>query len=240
LKNPKGWLAAGDGFRRALQLLSDPGFKLFAHLSLQACRATGCARMTVDDLAKALNKSKEAIEITIDELRRKGVCSVRPAAKHPSRMAFMICDEYWPYEREFHIEMELGEYVAAIRECFLALECTAGKFGGGDIRKTMEFEKRGIPLEIVQDALITGACRKFTSWLDGHMSAPIGSLAYFEDIVLEMECHPLPSGYREYLNMQVKKLALTWKQQLLMKQQAESLNAENIDFKSPPKNEMIL
>jgi hypothetical protein len=230
LKNPKGWLAAGEGFQRALQLLSDPGFKLFAHLSLQACRATGCVKTTMNDLAKALNKSKEAIEIIIEELRQKGVCSVRPATKQPSRLAFLICDEYWPYERELHIEMELGDYVAAIRECFLALECTAGKFGGGDIRKAMEFEKHGILLETVQDALITGACRKFTSWLDGRMSAPIGSLAYFEDIVLEMDCHPLPSGYREHLNMQVKKMALTWKQQLLIKQQNESLKTENIDF----------
>jgi len=231
LKNPTGWLAAGEGFRRALQLLSDPGFKLFAHLSLHACRITGCAQTTADDLAMALNKSRETIEIAIDELRQKGVCSVRPAKKQqPSLMAFLICDEYWPYERELHVEMELGDYVAAIRESFLALECTAGIFGGGDIRKAMEFEKRGLSLETVQDALITGACRKFTSWLDGRMSAPIGSLAYFEDLVLEMADHPLPPGYREYLNMQVKKLALIWKQQLWMKQQTESLGAENKPF----------
>jgi hypothetical protein len=230
LKNPTGWLAAGDGFRQALQLLSDSGFKLFAHLSLQACRATGCVQTTADDLAKALNKSKEAIEFIIDELCRKGVCSIRPATKQPSRLAFMICDEYWPYERQLHVEIVLGDYVAAIRECFLALECTAGKFGGGDIRKAMEFEKRGIPLKTVQDALITGACRKFTSWLNGCRSSPIGSLAYFEDIALEMEAHPLPSGYREYLNMQVKKLALTWKQQLLMNQRTKTSNANNESF----------
>jgi hypothetical protein len=231
LKNPAGWLAAGEGFRRALQLLSDGGFKLFAHLSLQACRITGCVQTTPDDLAKALNQSRETIEIVIDELRQKRVCSVRPAKKQqPSLMAFSICDEYWPYERELHVEIELGDYVAAIRESFLTLECTAGKFGGGDIRKAMEFEKRGVALETVQDALITGACRKFTSWLDGRMSAPIGSLAYFEDIVLEMEDHPLPPGYSEYLKMQVKKLALIWKQQLWMKQQTESLSAENKSF----------
>lgn len=227
LKNPTGWLAAGEGFRRALLLLSDPGFKLFAHLSLQACRITGCVQTTADDIAMALNKSRETIEIAIDELRQKGVCSARPAKKQPpSLMAFLICDEYWPYQRELHVEMELGDYVAAIRESFLALECTAGKFGGGDIRKAMEFEKRSLPLETVQDALITGACRKFTSWLDGRISAPIGSLAYFEDLVLEMADHPLPPGYREYLNMQVKKLALIWKQQLWMKQQTERLGAE--------------
>jgi hypothetical protein len=223
LKEPAGWLAAGEGFRRALQLLSDPGFKLFAHLSLHACRMTGCARTTADGLAKALNRSRETMDIAIDELRQKRVCFVRPAKKQqPSLMVFVICDEYWPYERELRIEMELGDYVAAILECFLTLECTARKFGGGDIRKAMEFEKRGLSLETVQDALMTGACRKLISWLDGRMSAPIGSLAYFEDIILEMDDHPLPPGYREYLNMKVKQLALIWKQQLWMKQQVQS------------------
>lgn len=231
LKEPAGWLAAGEGFRKSLQLLSDPGFKLFAYLSLHACRVTGCVRTTADDLAKALNKSRETMDIAIDELRQKAVFCIRPANKqHPSLMTFLICDEYWPYERELRIEMELGDYVATIRECFLALECTAGKFGGGDIRKAMEFEKRGLSLDTVQDALMTGACRKFISWLDGHMSAPICSLAYFEDIILEMDDHPLPPGYREYLNMKLKQLALIWKQQLWVKQQVQSPCAEDNSF----------
>jgi hypothetical protein len=231
LKNPTGWLAAGEGFRRALQLLSDGGFKLFAHLSLQACRVTGCVHTTPDDLAKALNQSSETIANIIEELRQKRVCSVRPANKqNPSPMVFSICDEYWPYERDLHIEMELGDYVASIRESFLALECTAGRFGGGDIRKAMEFEKNDIPLETVQDALLIGASRKYISWLDGRMSAPIGSLAYFEDIVLEMEIHPLPPGYRDYLALQVRKQALIWKQQLLMNQRTKTSNANNESF----------
>jgi len=230
LKNPAGWFAAGESFHKALQLLSDSGFKLFAHLSLQACRITGCVQTTPDALAGALNTSVEVIEIAIDELRQKGVCSIRPVKNQSTRIAFLICDEYWPYERRLHVAMELGDYVADIRECFLALECTTGKFGGGDIRKAMEFEKHGIPLETVQDALITGACRKFTSWLDGRVSPPIGSLAYFEDIVLEMECHPLPPGYGEYLSLQVKKLALMWKQQLLMKRKTQSCSSNNMDF----------
>jgi hypothetical protein len=94
----------------------------------------------------------------------------------------------------------------------------------------MEFEKNGIPLETVQDSLLIGASRKFISWLDGRTSAPIGSLAYFEDIVLEMEIHPLPPGYREYLTLQVKKQALIWKQRLLMNQRTKTSNANNESF----------
>jgi hypothetical protein len=230
LKNPAGWFAAGESFHKALHLLSGSGFKLFACLSLQACRITGCVQTTPDALAGALNTSKQTIETAIEELLQKGVCSARPAKNQSSLISFMICDQYWPYERRLHVAMELGDYVAAIRECFLSLECTTGKFGGGDIRKAMQFEKNDIPLETVQDALITGACRKFTSWLDGRVSPPIGSLAYFEDIVLEMESHPLPPGYGEYLSLQVKKLALMWKQQLLMKRKTESCSSNNMDF----------
>jgi hypothetical protein len=217
LKNPAGWFAAGESFHKALHLLSGSGFKLFACLSLQACRITGCVQTTPDALAGALNTSKQTIETAIEELLQKGVCSIRQAKNQSSLISFMICDQ-------------LGEYVTAIRECFLSLECTTGRFGGGDIRKAMEFEKHGIPLETVQDALITGACRKFTSWLDGRVATPIGSLAYFEDIVLEMECHPLPPGYGDYLSLQVKKLALMWKQQLLMKRKTESYSSNNLVF----------
>lgn len=230
LKNPAGWFAAGESFQQALQLLSASGFKLFACLSLQACRITGCVQTSPDALATALNTSRQAVETAIDELLQKGVCSIRPAKNHSSLISFMICDEYWPYERQIHIARELGEYVTAIRECFLSLECTTGRFGGGDIRKAMQFEKNGIPLKTVQDALITGACRKLTSWLDGRASPPIGSLAYFEDIVLEMESHPLPPGYGDYLSLQVDKLALRWKQQLLLKRKTESSRSNNIDF----------
>jgi len=220
-----GWFAAGEGFRKAMRLLPDGCFKLFAHLSLEANRRTGCMQTTIDDLARELNISKQAITMSIEQLRQKGFCRIQLTDDQRSMMLVSICDDYWPYERESNGKTEAADYVAGVRECFLALECTAGKFGAGDIRKAREFEKLGIPLQTIQDALITGACRKLTSWLDGRISAPIGSLAYFEDIVLEMDVHPLPPGYREYLAFQVKKLALIWKQQLRTKQQHEKHGA---------------
>jgi hypothetical protein len=213
LKHSTGWFAAGEGFRKAMRLLPDSCFKLFAHLSLEADRRTGCIQTTIDGLARELNKSKQELANSIEQLRLKGFCNIQMTNTPCSMMLVSICDDYWPYERESNGATTAADYIAAVRECFLALECTAGKFGAGDIRKARQFEKLAISLETVQDALLTGACRKLLSWLDGRISAPIGSLAYFEDIVLEMDAHPLPPGYREYLALQVKKLALTWKQQ---------------------------
>lgn len=226
LKNTSGWLAAGERFRRALRLLPDGSFKLFAHLSLEADRRTGRVQATHKQLAAALNKSKRAIGIYATDLRHKGVCSIWPAKNQYSKTTFEICDDYWPYQRKPCVEKEPGSrYVAAIRQSFLALGCTIGKFGPGDIRTAEAFEKRGIPLETVQDAMLTGACRKYASWLDGRESAPVGSLSYFEALVAEMQHQPLPPGYRDYLNMQVKKLALIWKQQLWWKQQVENVGS---------------
>jgi hypothetical protein len=229
LKNPTGWLAAGEGFRRALRLLSDGGFKLFAHLSLQADRRTGCVQADLNNLAAALNKPHHAIGILVAELRQKGLCTLSPANGRYSKPTFTIRDEYWPYERESNIGRQLASYAAAIRESFLALECTAGKFGRNDIRIAEEFEKQGISLETVQDALLTGACRKFASWLDGRITEPIASLAYFERVVTEIQSQPLPDGYRDYLNIQVKKLALVCKQQQWWKKHVQKIAARDED-----------
>jgi hypothetical protein len=233
LKNPKGWLAAGEGFRKALRLLPDGSFKLFAHLSLEADRRTARVQASQKELAAILKKSRRAIGIYSAELRHKGICSIWPGEDQHSKTTFEICDDYWPYHRQPRVEKELGEYVAAIRESFIALECTTGRFGPGDIPTAENFERRGIPLETVQDAMLTGACRKYASWLDGRESAPIGSLAYFKALVEEMQHHPLPPGYRDYLNMQVKKLALIWKQQTWMKQRVRNVTEKKLPTSSP-------
>jgi hypothetical protein len=61
LKQPNGWFPAGDPFRRALTILSDGAFRLFAFLCLEADRRTGRFHTTHKELALALGKSKRAI-----------------------------------------------------------------------------------------------------------------------------------------------------------------------------------
>lgn len=223
LRNPTGWLAAGEGFRKALHSLPDGSFKLFAYLSLQADRRTGCVQATHTELAAALNKSRRTIGIYATELRRKGVCSIGSAKNQHSKTIFEIHDDYWPYQREPGIEKKLTSYVTAIRESFITLGCTTGRFGTGDVRTAENFENIGVPCETVQDAMLVGACRKYASWLNGGKSEPIGSLSYFKALVAEMQDQPLPPGYREYYNMQARKLALTWEQQLWMERRVQNI-----------------
>ena len=55
--------------------------------------------------------------------------------------------------------------------------------------------------------MMVGACRKYVSWLNNGPSAPIASLHYFDAIIEEVQERPVPPGYREYMQLQVKKLA---------------------------------
>jgi hypothetical protein len=204
--------AGGKSLNKALRLLSDGSFKLFVYLLLNADCQTGCMQTALDDLARALKRSNQHIVDSIGELCRKGVCSVRPADAAYPAMLVSLCGQYWPYDREPHNKSESDKYIAAVRESFLALECASGTFGKNDKRIAQNFYEQKIPLETVQDALLTGACRKLASCLDGRMIEPIASLAYFERIVTEIQSHPLPPGYRDYLSIQLEKLALIFRQ----------------------------
>lgn len=208
IKDRNRWVAAGDGFRRAAQLLSDGAFKLFFHIALEADNRTGCLETTFKTLADDLCKSKRSIGIYAAELHDKGICRVQPGENQYCRTRLEILDDYWPYERNNDAETAgSNAYIAAIREAYLALDCTVKGFNSADIQTAAEFEKERIPLETVMDALLLGAVRKYSSWLDGKESDPIGSLRYFKNLVTEIRKQPLPVGYGEYLRKKNRALS---------------------------------
>jgi hypothetical protein len=214
LKEPPGWFVAGASFRRALGTLSDGAFKLFAHICLEADRRTGRFEVAQGELAKVVGKSRRIVGKYIDELKHKQVCIVRSARNQHARTCIEIREEYWPYRRTSEVQSVNGQvrnpYVEEIRSSFVALGCTVGKFSTRDAQFAQNLQQRGIPLEIVQDALFMGAVRKYISWLNGGSLEPIGSLAYFATLLPEMQQRPLPADYREYLREKVVKLAGTW------------------------------
>jgi hypothetical protein len=215
IKQPNGWIAAGDEFRRASRSLSDGAFKLFVHLALEADRRTGCVQATYKSLAAELKKSKRAVGTYSVELSEKKICNIRPGENQYCKTAFEISDSYWPYEREAHFtSCEPNSYVAAVRTLYLSLGCTKARFSPGDARKAQELERQGVPLEILEAAMLLGACRKYSSWLDDRDSEPIGSLAYFGNIVAEIQQQPLPQQYKEYLRTKSVKLAEAWSNKL--------------------------
>lgn len=103
-----------------------------------------------------------------------------------------------------------GLYVDAIKSLFVALGCTVGKFSSRDTQYAQGLQRRGVPLETVQDALLMGAVRKYVSWLNGGLPERIASLAYFAAVVSEIQERPFPADYREYLRRKVGQLAKAW------------------------------
>jgi hypothetical protein len=211
IRQSKGWFPAGNEFRKASQVLSDGAFKLFFHLAIEADSRTGCVQATYRALAAELKKSKRAIGTYAAELSEKETCTIRPGENQYCKTTFRISDDYWPYERDTASEApEKNSYVAAIQKAYLSLGCTKARFSAGDEQKAREFEQRGVPLEVVEDAMLMGACRKYSSWLEGRASEPIGSLAYFENLIAEIKQQPFPEGYREYVSAKNLKFAEAW------------------------------
>jgi len=60
---------------------------------------------------------------------------------------------------------------------------------------TLENTRRGIPVAVIEEAMLMGACRKYTSWFEGRAPEPIRSLAYFGQLIAEIQEKPFPPGY---------------------------------------------
>jgi hypothetical protein len=212
LKQATGWFPVGDTFRKALAILSDGAFKLFAYLCLEADRRTGRFQATHKELALALGKSKRAIGSYVAELDARKVCSVHPGKNQFAHTIFEISDSYWPYRRSDNCpeSPEQNAYVESVRACFLSLGCGSGKFGAAEAADARDLQRRGIPLTVIEEAMLLGACRKYGSWFEGRVSEPIQSLRYFDPLIAEIQQKPLPPGYQAYLREKVKKLAALW------------------------------
>jgi hypothetical protein len=214
LKESSGWFVAGTSFRQALRILSDGAFKLFSYLCLQANRRTGRFAAGQQELAKAIGKSRRIVGKYIEELQCQGVCIVRPGKNQYDRTCFEIRDEYWPYHRTAteNADAPMGNsYINAIKSSFVGMGCTSKRFSDRDMQFAEGLQRRGIPLDTVQDAMLMGAVRKYISWLNGSSLQPIASMAYFEALISEINERPMSTDYRKYLQRKVAELEGSWK-----------------------------
>jgi hypothetical protein len=212
LKISANWFAAGEGFLKAMEILSDGAFKLFVFVCLKADRHSATYRTGSHQLAHALRKPFDTIESSLAEMVAKKVCSIVSNAQPDGACLVRIEDEFWPYYNCGcpSAGQSATDYVAAVRRLFLDLRCTSRRFGSSEEAHAMSLEKRGVPLDIVRDAMIMGACRKYISWLNNGYSEPIASIAYFESLIGEFLRCPPSSDYRENLPSELKRLTKQW------------------------------
>jgi hypothetical protein len=81
------------------------------------------------------------------------------------------------------------------------------------------FHDDGVPLHVVEAALLLGSLRRLIRPADAPQLSPIRSLAYFRPVIDELRTHPAPEGYLDYLRLKLRQAVA-----------AQSANAQKSTF----------
>ena len=98
-------------------------------------------------------------------------------------------------------------YVEAILDRYLWLPGTPTRTSRNDRRLARTLYERGVPLAIVQAALLLGAVRRTFRSEGAPCLPPIRTLHFFLPIVEELLEQPVDTGYSEYLENKLLPLA---------------------------------
>jgi hypothetical protein len=205
LKQSTGWFAAGWTFAEAIATLSDPAFKLFAWLCLNADRHTGRIRIGLPEMAQALSKSESQIQTARDELIQRGVC------RRGMDLELEIVDRYWPYERQ-PSQSGPEEYVVQIRKLLSEPACVRCRFTVADEKMARDLYQRGVSLLQIARAIWLGCARKYATLLSNQAAAmPIASLRYFAAVIDEVVSQSNTSdAYWSYVRRKAVVLEQEW------------------------------
>jgi hypothetical protein len=205
LKRPGGWFAAGQEVRQAALLLSDPAFKLFMCISLDADRSTGAIHAGVANLASAVAKSREQVVDLLHELTETGVC------RWQGNGVLEIQDRFWPYRRVHSAMPESSMYVAAVKRMLSEHACVQCTFTAADEKLAAEWYRSGIPIVQVERAILLGTLRKYVALLNRGGGTPITTLHYFKSLLAETAAIDASADYWRYLSRRLDDLEQRWK-----------------------------
>jgi hypothetical protein len=104
-------------------------------------------------------------------------------------------------------ESDVTAYVATVIMSYLELPETPLSASLQDHRQARRLHDRGIPLRIVESALLLGSLRRLVRPADLPPLPPIRSLAYFQPVIDELLVHPMPDNYLEYLRLKLDRIA---------------------------------
>ena len=202
LKQSSGWFAAGREFAQALAILSDGAFKLYVYACLRADRHTGRMSAQVIELAAALQKDGEAVEMHLKELQHRGICRV------DSKGWLEITDRFWPYQKQNATlgPLQQTEFIRQVRDLFLAPACVQATFTPADEKMAAGLFRRGVTLDQVRRAILLGCARKYVTMLNNQLRMPITSLQYFAALLEEVADSTIPESYWEPLQRKVQQL----------------------------------
>lgn len=97
-------------------------------------------------------------------------------------------------------------YVLAVLTFYLELPDTPDSASPLDEAWARLFQKRGIPLGVIEAALLLGSLRRRARLPDAPPLAGIRSLAYFQPIIEELSRTPVSESYRATLRLKMQRL----------------------------------
>ena len=98
-------------------------------------------------------------------------------------------------------------YVATLTMLYIDLPETPLRPGPQDHSTARRLYQQGVPLSLVEGALLLASLRRLVRNGDLPPLAPIRSLAYFQPVIAELQQQPLPNGYIDYLRFKFQKVA---------------------------------
>ena len=104
-------------------------------------------------------------------------------------------------------ESDPTAYLTAVVMAYVELPETPLSANLQDHRQARRLYDRGIPLRIVESALLLGSLRRLIRPADLPPLPLIRSLAYFQPIIDELLAHPMPENYLEYLRLKLNRFA---------------------------------
>ena len=102
---------------------------------------------------------------------------------------------------------DLATYIAAVLTLYVDLPDTPLRASVSDQWLARRFHDDGVPLHAVETALMLGSLRRLTRPAGAPPLSPIRSLAYFRPVIEELEAHPVPVGYLDYLRLKLRQAA---------------------------------
>lgn len=98
-------------------------------------------------------------------------------------------------------------YVTAVILLYVELPETPLSASLQDHRQARRLHDRGVPLQVVESALLLASLRRLIRPADLPPLPSIRSLAYFQPVIDELLVHPMPDNYLEYLRLKLNRIA---------------------------------
>jgi hypothetical protein len=98
-------------------------------------------------------------------------------------------------------------YVNTVLNLYIDLPDTPLRASVPDQRQAHSWFDRGVPLPLVETALLLAILRRTARPVGVPLLPKIRSLAYFQPVVEELLENPVPAGYLQYLRLKLRRIA---------------------------------